>query len=233
MKDILIQNGTVLFFTEDTSEIYFEKKDILLSEGKIQKIEDRIESSPDYTIIDATQKCVMPGLINTHTHLPMSIFRETFEGCTLYDWLQNKIWPLEANLTDEQVYDATMLSYLEQIRTGTTCTNDQYFFSESIRKAARKSKVRTVLTRVLMDSDGERASQKRFEEFENLYNTRTAEDSLITYTVAPHGLYTCSSECLKKASKLADQYHLPVHVHFLESMKEADDIERLHRNKWR
>jgi len=192
-------------------------------------IQDKIVTDNNAcTVIDASGKCILPGLINTHTHLPMCIFRETFEGCSLYEWLNDKIWPLEAKLTDDQVYYATLLSYIEQIRTGTTCTNDHYFFSEAIRKATVDSKMRAVLTRVLMDSDGSDASQNRIQEFRNFYESRDPQNSLISYSVSPHSLYTCSPACLDAAAELANEYHLPIHVHFLESAKEAGDIRKLH-----
>ncbi len=231
MKNLLIQNGLVLIFSEDYTDMSFQRKDILVSEGKIVQVQDKIEADfENCTVLDASGKCVMPGLINTHTHLPMCIFRETFEGCNLYDWLNDKIWPLEAKLTEEQVYDATLLSYIEQIRTGTTCTNDHYFFSDAVRKATIDSKMRAVLTRVLMDSDGEEASKQRVQEFRKFYETRDPQNSRITYSVSPHSLYTCSPACLEQAAELAKEYDLPVHIHFLESEKEAEDIRKLHQD---
>ena len=179
-------------------------------------------------VIDATDKVVMPGLINTHAHIAMSIFRGTFEGCDLYTWLNEKIWPIEAKLTEEQVYDATMLSILEMLSTGTTCVNDHYFFSKQIRKALEESKMRAVITRVLMDNDGKEASENRINEFVDLYESRDRNNDLITYSVAPHGLYTCSGEVLAKSKELALKYNLPIHVHFLESINEIESIKELH-----
>ena len=103
-------------------------------------------------VIDATNKVIMPGLINTHAHIAMSIFRGTFEGCNLYTWLSEKIWPIEDKLTEEDVYNASMISIIEMISTGTTCVNDHYFFSKTIREALEKANLRAVITRVLMDS---------------------------------------------------------------------------------
>ena len=223
MKKILIKNGNVLIYQND--DIIIKKLDILIKENKIEKLAQNITDTGDCRILDAENKYIMPGLINCHTHLAMSIFRESFEGCSLYEWLNEKIWPKEANLNEKDVYYATLLSYIEQISTGTTCTNDHYFFSESIREAQEKAKVRTVLTRVLMDVDG--GGENRIDEFLNLYNSKT-ENDLITYTVSPHGLYTCTGEYLEKVSKIAKKINLPVHIHFLESNDEVEDIKKIH-----
>ena len=229
MQDILIKNGKVILFKDE--DVKVEKKDILIKDSKIFKIDNKIESEIEdkkIKIIDAKNHIVMPGFINTHAHIPMSIFRETTEGCKLYEWLNEKIWPREEKLTKEDVYWTSMLSYIEMISTGTTCVNDHYFISEAIRKAAQDSKVRTVLTRVLMDVDGKEALENRVNEFENLYETRDKNSELITYTVSPHSLYTCSDECLKISTELAQKYNLPVHVHFLESIDEIEDIKEKH-----
>ena len=223
---MLIKNGKVLIFEEN--DVKIKDVDIKVDDKKIQKIEKDILPDKNEKVIDATNKVVMPGLINTHAHIAMSIFRGTFEGCNLYTWLNEKIWPIEAKLTKEDVYDATMLSIAEMISTGTTCVNDHYFFSEQIRDALEKSKMRAVITRVLMDSDGEEASNKRINEFINLYESRNQNNELITYSVAPHGLYTCSGMVLSKARDLAKKYNLPVHIHFLESIDEIKDIYNLH-----
>ena len=223
---MIIKNGQVIVFEEN--DVKIKNADIKIENNIINKIEKNIEPEKNEKVIDATNKVVMPGLINTHAHIAMSIFRGTFEGCDLYTWLNEKIWPIEAKLTKEDVYNATMLSIAEMISTGTTCVNDHYFFSEEIRKALEESKMRAVITRVLMDTDGKEASDKRTEEFIKLYESRNKEDELITYSVAPHGLYTCSGEVLETAKKLAEKYNLPIHIHFLESISEIEDIKRIH-----
>ena len=223
---MLIKNGNVIIFEND--DVKVKKVDIRIQKNKIEKIEENLNQIENEKVIDASNKVVMPGLINTHAHIAMSIFRGTFEGCDLYTWLNQKIWPIEAKLTEEDVYNASMLSIIEMISTGTTCVNDHYFFSEQIRKALTESKMRAMLTRVLMDNDGEEASEKRIKEFINLYETRDTENELITYTVAPHGLYTCSGKVLNTARELAIKYNLPIHVHFLESINEIEDIKKLH-----
>ena len=223
---MLIKNGNVIIFEED--DVKVKKLDIRINGDTIEEIEEKLDEKIGEKVIDATDKVVMPGLINTHAHIAMSIFRGTFEGCDLYTWLNEKIWPIEAKLTEEQVYDATMLSILEMISTGTTCVNDHYFFSKQIRKALEESQMRAVITRVLMDNDGKEASENRINEFVDLYESRDRNNDLITYSVAPHGLYTCSGEVLAKSSELALKYNLPIHVHFLESINEIESIKELH-----
>ena len=223
---MLIKNGNVLLFEND--DVIIKKLDIRIKENIIENISENIEAEDNEKIIDAKNKVVMPGLINTHAHIAMSIFRGTFEGCDLYTWLNEKIWPIEANLTQQDIYNASMISILEMISTGTTCVNDHYFFSNKIREALEKSKMRAVITRVLMDNDGKEASNNRIKEFVELYESRNKNNNLITYTISPHGLYTCSNIVLQQAKELAVQYNLPIHIHFLESIDEIESIKRLH-----
>ena len=223
---MLIKNGNVIIF--ESNDVKVKKLDIRIRENLINKICEKIEPEINEKVIDASNKVVMPGLVNTHAHIAMSIFRGTFEGCNLYTWLNEKIWPREAKLTQEEVYNASMLSIIEMLSTGTTCVNDHYFFSEEIRKALEESKMRAVITRVLMDTDGEKASNNRIEEFIKLYETRDKNNELITYSVAPHGLYTCSGKVLEESKNLAKKYNLPIHVHFLESIDEIEDIKKMH-----
>lgn len=223
MKDILIKNGRVLIYKQN--EIELIKKDMLIKDGKIEKIENNIENKQYYTI-NANDKIIMPGLINTHTHLPMSIFRQSFEGLNLMDWLNNKILPKENLLAKQDIYYATILSCIEAIQSGTTCVNDQYFYPFEIRKAIKQCKIRAVLTRGLVDDNGD--DKGRIDEFKRLYNKG---DELITYSITPHGLYTCSPKYLHKVSELAIQYQLPVHIHYLENKEEFEKIFKLHNDK--
>lgn len=223
---MLIKNGKVVIF--ENNDVVVKNLDIRIDGENIKEIREKITEKENEKVIDATNKVIMPGLINTHAHIAMSIFRGTFEGCNLYTWLSEKIWPIEDKLTEEDVYNASMISIIEMISTGTTCVNDHYFFSKTIREALEKANLRAVITRVLMDSDGKEASEKRIKEFKELYETRCAKNDLITYTVSPHSLYTCSDDVLKNARQLALEYNLPIHIHFLESIDEIQDIKNKH-----
>ena len=245
-KDILIQNGKIATIDKNidinrisTKQSENEKKEHELVQT-IKKMDQNEHTQTIHEInkgkeknkikiIDATHHIVMPGLINTHAHIPMSIFRETTEGCKLYEWLQDKIWPVEDQLTQEDVYWASMLSYIEMISTGTTCINDQYFLQDAIRKAAEDMGVRVVLTRPVIGEKEE--AEKRIAEFRKFYETRDKGNELITYTVAPHSLYTCSTETLQMTADLAKELNLAIHVHFLESVDEIEDIKQKHGEK--
>ena len=144
----------------------------------------------------------------------------------LYEWLNDKIWPIEDKLTREDIYWASMLSYIEMISTGTTCVNDQYFMPEQIREAAVNTGVRAVITRPIVDMGGD--LQTRINEFREFYESRDENNDLITYSVAPHSLYTCSDKALEACTSLAKEYNLPIHVHFLESIDEIVDIKNKH-----
>jgi len=175
-------------------------------------------------VIEATGKVVMPGLINTHSHVPMSIFRETVDGYSLQEWLTQKIWPMEDKLTKEDIYHASMLSFIEMIKTGTTTINDMYFMTEDIIKAAREAKIRLQTSRTLMGEDDE-AGNKRIEELENLLEKEQGKNELITFNIGVHGLYTASREYVQKCVKFAKEKGLPIHIHFCENTKEVEDIK--------
>ena len=130
------------------------------------KIGKNIEQTENVKIIDAKNKICMPGLINTHTHISMSIFRETLDGYTLQDWLNNKIWPMEDKLTKEDIYYASLLSCIEMITTGTTMANDQYWMAEETIKAANELGMRLEVTRTINDVQG--LQKQRLEELEKL-----------------------------------------------------------------
>ncbi len=222
---ILIKNCNLISMSENR-EKYEKCIDILINNDKIEKIERDITQENCDKIIDANGKIVMPGLINTHTHIPMSIFRDTLDGYGLQEWLNDKIWPMEDKLTEEDIYYASLLSCIEMIKSGTTCFNDQYFMTDSIIKATLKMGLRIHCTRTLMDinEDGD----ERLKELEELINKYKELGDNVKINVGIHSLYTCTKECVEKAVKLAKKYNLYIHMHFAENSKELEDIKKLH-----
>ncbi|MBQ9297465.1 MAG: amidohydrolase [Clostridia bacterium] len=219
---LLIKNCN-LISVDSNRDKYEEGIDILIENDIIKKIGKNIDENVE-KVIDATNKVVMPGFINTHAHVPMSIFKENLDGYTLQEWLTQKIWPAEAKLTDEDIYNASILSFKEMIDTGTTTIVDMYFMQNNIIKAAVDSGVRIELTRTLMDSDGE--GDRKLKELEELINSDIGRNENVTINVGAHALYTCSEEYLKKAIDLANKYNLNFQMHFCENSQEVLDIKR-------
>lgn len=216
----VIKNGTVVTMDEKRQKKY-EKLDIVIEDDTIKEITDSYTGLYD-TLIDATGKIVLPGLINCHTHLGMSIFRATNDDYQLQDWLTKKIWPIEDHMTDEDIYYTTLLSCLEMIKTGTTTSNDMYFGVQGSLKAIEEAKVRSVFSRCLM-GNMDSSSLDRIEEFKKLV-LDNQEKELLTFTVTPHSMYTCNEEYLKECEKVASELHLPIHIHYSENEKEVEGI---------
>ena len=225
---ILIKNANLISMSKAREKIE-ENIDILIDGNKIVKISQNINENDVDKVIDANGKVVMPGLINTHAHVPMSIFRETVDGYALQDWLTKKIWPMEDKLTPEDIYNASLLTFIEMIKTGTTTINDLYFITESIIKAAKETHIRLQTSRTLMgnaDSDG----FYRINELKDLLDKYQGKDELITFNVGIHGLYTSTREYIKEFVKIAKENNLPIHMHFCENAQEVKDIINNYKN---
>lgn len=220
--DILIKNCNLISMSKNREKIE-ENIDIFIKDEHIEDIGKNITKKAD-KVIDATNKYIMPGLINTHAHVPMSIFRETLDGYNLQDWLETKIWPMEDKLTNEDIYYASLLSFVEMIKTGTTTINDMYFMEEDIIRAALELGVRLQTTRTLMDltNDGD----NRLIELENLIKKYKDKEPNITLNIGIHGFYTSNAQYIEKCVNLARKYDLLVHIHFCENSKEKEDIKK-------
>lgn len=217
---ILIKNANLISMSEKREK--FESNiDILIKDNKIVKIARNIQEEAQ-KVIDATGKIVMPGLINTHSHIGMSIFRETLEGYTTQDWLQQKIWPMEEKLTASAVYYATLLSCIEMIKTGTTTINDMYFFTEEIIKAALQIGVRLQTSCTFIKND-----ENIINELKELIKKHNEE--LITFNLGIHGLYTNNLEYIKKCIEFAKENNLSIHMHFCENRIEREDIIKAYK----
>lgn len=222
----LIKNGLVITMDSKRNE-KIEKLDIVIDDDKICELCPSYNGEYDL-LIDAQNKIIMPGLINCHTHLGMSIFRATNDSLNLNEWLENKIWPIENTLTNEDIYYTTLLSLIEMIKTGTTTSNDMYFNCEGILKAIKEAKTRVMFTRCLTDNDGE--GNNRINEFIKLYK-ENKNNELIKFAVAPHAMYTCSFDYLKNCSNLAKKLNIPVHMHFCENLDEVKGIKEKYQKK--
>ena len=222
---ILIKNATLISMDKNRAQRE-NNCDVMVENDKIIKIGQQLDENVD-KIIEAKERVLLPGYINTHAHVPMSIFREIVDGLPLQEWLEKKIWPIESKLTANDIYNSSKLSFEEMIASGTTTINDHYFMTEDIIKAAVEKGIRIELTRVLMDTDGQGA--QRINELEELLEKYQNKYENITFSIGIHGLYTCSPEYVEKATNLARKYNLNVHMHFCENQEEVETIKKVYK----
>lgn len=214
----LIRNGYIL--TMENEQII--KGDVVIENNTIKQVIANYEGPYDEAI-DAKGNIVMPGLINAHTHLGMYNFRNTTDDLTLMAWLNDKIWPIENKMTNDEVAEATYLSCIEMIKSGTTCCADHYLAPAAAFKAIAKSKIRCLYASLLMDNDDK--GEERLEQFKGLYHQAQDQNELITFGLGIHSLYTCSSDYVKRVSKYAMENDLPIHLHYLENKEEAQRVD--------
>lgn len=191
------------------------------------QIDSRYESGK---VIDARGALIMPGLINAHTHMSMSLFRGLADDLALDDWLHKYIFPAESRfVTPDFVTWATRLSMLEMLRGGTTTVADMYYFEDEVAAALKAAGMRGVLGETVIgfpspDSKTSTAALDYTERFLKHWQG----DPLITPAVAPHSIYTCSEELLKEAVALARKHQAPILIHMSEAPFENEQSRKEH-----
>ncbi len=220
---ILIKNSTILTQNDSRQRIH---GDIYIEDHLIVECSKKpLSVEADYKI-DGTKKLVLPGLINTHTHIPMTLFRGYGDDMILSDWLAQRIWPVEAKLDKTSIQSGTELGLLEMISTGTTSYLDMYFFEETIAEATEKVGMRGFLGFALIDFDTpEYESAELIPHCEQFIN-RWKGNPLISPLIAPHSTYSCKPETLQKSLEVATKHQVPLHIHCSETRDEVYDVER-------
>lgn len=217
---ILIENANLLSMA-DEEKIY--KSNVCIEDGIIVKISDNSEYFNYDKKIDASNKLVMPGLINAHTHVGMSFFRNYSDDVSLMTWLNKKIWPLEDKLTEEDVYWASLLSQVEMIMTGTTTFADMYYFEDQTIKALELSQMRAQIARglTLEDKDNKKIKEniELFDKYENKYGK-------INIALGPHAVYTTDKDYLKEIAHVSSDKNIPIHIHLSETKGENIDCQK-------
>jgi 5-methylthioadenosine/S-adenosylhomocysteine deaminase len=175
--------------------------------------------------IDAKGKLVLPGLINGHTHVPMTLLRGLHDDVTLDDWLRKYIFPAEAkNVTEDFVRWGTRLAAAEQIRSGVTTFADMYYFEEAVAEETKAAGMRGVLGETLLDFPApDNKTNASMLEYSEKFLKRWQNDPLIHAAAAPHSIYTCSQKTLQDSAALARKYRAPILMHVAEMKKELDD----------
>lgn len=202
-----------------------ETKSILIKNDTIAEIADNIPEDGVDKVINADGKILSPGFVNTHTHLSMSLFRGFADDYDLDTWLNDYIWPMEANLNEEYSYIGALLAAVELIKSGTTTFSDMYFYMEDVARAIDEAGIRGVLSYGMIDLAGPEKREEEFRENISLYeNCNGMADGRIKVYFGPHSPYTTSKELLERVRKEADKYNTGIHIHVGETKKEVDDL---------
>ena len=212
--DILIQNA--LAVTLDGADTVVRGAVIGIEDGKICYIGTKAPAGICAgRVIDAAGAVAMPGLINLHTHSPMVLLRGYAEGLPLMRWLEEMVFPVEDQLTDEDMYWASLLAIMEMVSTGTTCFNDMYFGTAGTLRAVLESGIRAVLTYCATDEEG------RVEENPSVQKTRELfagyhgkHNGQVLVSAAPHAIYSCSGGLLRLEAEEAARMGTVLHSIF-------------------
>lgn len=214
---ILIKNISYL----DVENEKILQGDIYIEGSYIKKLGKDLNIKAD-RIINGSDKLAIPSLTNSHTHLGMSMMKNLADDLELNKWLTEKIWPVEAKLTDEDIYWASMLSIIENIKSGVSTVCDMYYSLNKVSEAVIESGIRGVITRGLMDVDGD--GQGRLDDFINIYNSYNNQgEGRVKILPGPHAIYTCSKEYLEKILEIAKKYNCDLNIHVSETEREVKD----------
>ena len=217
---ILIKNALIL----NPNNFENKKQSLLIKGNLIAEIADEIDEDGVEKIIDADGKILLPGLINTHTHLSMTLFRGLADDLSLDSWLNDHIWPMEANLNGDYCYIGALLGAVELIKSGTTTFSDMYFYMEDVARAVEDAGIRAVLSYGMIDfGDAEKREAEIEENLQLFKSCNGMADGRIKVFFGPHSPYTASEDLLIKVRELADEYNMGIHIHVSETEKEIND----------
>ena len=202
--------------------------DVLIEGNRIARIASGISAPAGAEVLDGTDKAIIPGFINTHTHASMTLFRGYGDDLPLMTWLEDYIWPVEAQMTAHDVYVGARLACLEMLRSGTTCFLDMYMHPLETAKAVEEMGLRAHLSYPLfVQGNAERAELDRKRSYEYFDRFKEFSDR-ITFTLGPHAIYTVSGEQLQFCHQFAVEHNVKIHLHLSETKGEIDECVRQH-----
>jgi 5-methylthioadenosine/S-adenosylhomocysteine deaminase len=195
--------------------------------GTITELGPQVQAQTGDDVLDAHGDVLLPGLVNGHTHAAMTLFRGYGGDLPLMEWLQDKIWPAEARLTDDDVYWGTRLACVEMVRTGTVRFWDMYWRPMAVARAVRDGGIRATIGPPLLDGLDPSHSKAACEEAGRLLDELEQQAPWVQPSLAPHGIYTASEPTLAWVAEQSATRDVPVHMHFLETEDEvAGCVER-------
>ena len=218
---ILIKNATFII-TQNPKRQILKGADILVEGSRIAEIGVGIAGKAEH-IIRGKERLVLPGLINPHTHLAMSLFRGMADDLPLAEWLRDHIWPLEMRLTQKHIHYGSLLGCIESIRSGTTCVGDMYFGAEEVAKAVKSSGLRAMISSVVVDllpesKAGIKVMKKTLGKLKALRSDR------VRPWLGPHSAYSCSEETLREVKEISVEEGVRINIHLSESKSEIDEV---------
>ena len=224
--DLIIRGGTVV--TMDGSRRVIENGGIAIKDGRIVAVDTAALMDLNYgarQVIDAQGKVVIPGLINGHTHVPMTLFRGIADDLDLQEWLTKYIFPAEAkNVTEDFVRVGTRLGLAEMIRSGTTTYCDMYYFEDAIADETSKAGMRGVLGETVIDfAVADNKTNAEAMAYVEKFVRHWKGNALIVPAIAPHAPYTVSEDHLKAIRAFSDRTGAPIVTHISETKREVDD----------
>ena len=224
--DLIIKGGTVV--TMDGSRRVIDNGGVAVKDGRVVAVGKTAEIESRYAareVINAAGKVVIPGLINGHTHVPMTLFRGIADDLDLQEWLTKYIFPAEAkNVTEDFVRVGARLGLAEMIRSGTTTYCDMYYFEDAIADETFKAGMRGVLGETVIDFPvADNKTNAQAMAYVEKFVSHWKGNSLIVAAIAPHAPYTVSEEHLKAVRAFSDRTGAPIVTHISETKREVDD----------
>lgn len=208
--------------------VALEHTSIAIDNGRIVAVLPTIEAQRRFTARDTVelpQHALIPGLINTHTHAAMSLFRGLADDLPLMDWLQNHIWPAEGRWVNaEFVFEGTQLAIAEMLKSGTTCFSDMYFFPEATAQAVRDAGMRATIGLILIDfaTSYAQTPDEYIDKGLRLHD-ELRNEPLIRTAFAPHAPYSVSDGPLTRIRTVNNELNLPLHMHIHETAHEVGE----------
>ncbi len=228
-KNVLLKNTIVLTMDEDLTK--YDQGAVVVEGSRIAAVgeeQDLLEKYPKAEVIDCGGKVLMPGFVNTHTHIAMNLIRGFSDDLRLDVWLNGYIMPVEREfVTPDFVRLGTKLGCAESIKSGITCFLDMYYFEDVVAEETANLGLRAVLSQTVMKYPTPDAhSYEESMEYCRRFIERWKDDDLITPSVAPHAPYTTGEEILKATRDLALEYDVPLHIHISETAQEVENMRK-------
>ena len=194
--------------------------DIHIRDNRIRQIAPAL-SVPDATVIDGHRKAVIPGLMNMHSHAAMTLFRGYGDDMPLMAWLNERIWPREAKLTDDDVFWGAKLACLEMIKSGTTTFYDMYHRPDATQAAVDETGLRAVLSEACFDHFRPELAERTRQRIKNCFGSVATQHPRIRPALGPHAVYTVSGELLQWTHAFAEAHDLLIQMHLSETESEV------------